>query len=76
MNLSKVFPLDTLHSSRYFMTTPQVLYEFKRVLRIRAQLKMAAWAKQITLVSDNIYIILKSFGSSESFENLLKSKMI
>ena len=37
---------------------------------------MAAWAKQITLVSDNIYIILKSFGSSKSFENLLKSKMI
>ena len=41
-SLIKASPLDMLHSSRYFMTTPQVLYEFKWVLRIRALLKKAA----------------------------------
>ena len=47
-----------------------------RVLRIRILLKKAPWAKQITVVRDNFYIILNSFKNSKRFENIFKLKIL
>ena len=49
-----------------------ILYEFIRVTKIRTPLIKTSWAKQITLVRDNVYRVLKSSENSKSFENLLK----
>ena len=49
-----------------------ILYEFIRVAKIRTPLIKTSWAKQITLVRDNVYRVLKSSKNSKSFENLLK----
>ena len=61
---------------RIFISTFAILFEFIQVIRIEALLKKTSMAKQIILVKDNIYRILKSFKNSKSFENLFKFKIL